>query len=156
MKVMKIIKLLLAVTILIGIMFSVFWLISDLGFVLIKTTRCVLPPSLWGCAGIICMYLVPVMSVGIVAFIGGAVCYINPNTMRLAGIAYTVLFWLIDVKLYLCKVSEVPESFSSLVLPIMSVCSVITFLFVLIFSKWMCLNGRKLRENIRKYRVVNR
>lgn len=122
---------------------------------LVETISQALP--LGGYTAIICIELTPVISACIVAFVGGAVFFVNPKTIRLAAVTYIIVGWLWVIIYVVLMSLQVTKSFSffTKTVAISSVFNIIILVAVFFLSKWACLSGRKVGEKIRKRPVPN-
>ena len=144
----KVVKLILGVIVCVLIIFVLNALIYELAEGLIRTVRHALPLN--GFTAVICMYLITVLSISIVAVIGGFFDWVSLKMIRLGAITYIVLDLLTSIKSYTSASLQVTGGFSPLVPALMSIFNAIILLVALASSRKLYLAGRKLRGKIRK------
>lgn len=148
---MKIVKLLLTIVVCAGIMLLATNVVLDLTVGLNAYVRHALPPSLGSYTSIVWIsYLVPVIGISIVSFASGAICRVNPKTIRLAAITFVIADWVMGIYWQIFVSLQIPGTFSFVTMAILSFFSTITLVTVFAFSKWLCSKGIKLRERTRK------
>ena len=144
----KVVKLILGVIVCVLIIFVLDALIFLLAEDLIRSVRHALPLN--GFTAIVCMYSISVLSISIVAVIGGFFDWVSLRMIRLGAITYIVLVLLMSIKHYIFASSLVTKGFSFLVPSRMCIYNAITLVVVLASSRSLYLAGRKLRGKIRK------
>ncbi len=96
------------------------------------------------------LYLISVLSISIVSFIGGFISWVSLKMVRLGAIVYIALDCLISIKQYIFVSLQVFKQFPFLVPTVMLVSHAMILVLALVLSKWLCLKGRNLREKLRK------
>ena len=151
---MKNVKCIFAAVVCVGIIYVLDAIILEISYGLVRAIPRVLP--LGGYVVIVYMYLIPVLSISIIALTSGFVFGINLKVVLYIGaIAYVVLDCLMSIKHYAYASLHVTKSFSLLVPTLMLTSHSIVLAVALINLRKLHLIGRKLRQNIRERSAPN-